>query len=125
MGFAELLAKRSTCARDQVGCIVTSADGYRIYSYGYNGNARKFPNACDSAEPGKCGCIHAEANALIKVSVPDRDKILYATTLPCKMCAKMIVNSGVSKIYFAREYRLSEGKAVLKKAGVKMIKISS
>ena len=84
MGFAELLSKRSTCARLQVGCIVTSEDGQRIYSYGYNGNARKFPNKCDSTEPGKCGCIHAEANALIKVGVPDAKKVLYVTTMPCK-----------------------------------------
>ena len=123
MGFAQLLAKRSTCSRLQVGCIVASSDGHRIYSYGYNGNARKFPNKCDSSEPGKCGCIHAEANALIKVSASDPDKVLYCTTLPCKMCAKMIVNSGASKVYFATEYRLSEGRKVLTKAGVKLQKL--
>lgn len=123
MGFAELLSRRSTCARLQVGCIVTSADGQRIYSFGYNGNARKFPNTCDSKEPGKCGCIHAEANALIKVGVPDPKKVLYVTTMPCKMCAKMIVNSGASKVYYANAYRLAEGKAVLAKAGIKTQKL--
>ena len=124
MGFANLLSARSTCARLQVGCIITSADGYRIYSYGYNGNARKFPNKCDRSDPGQCGCIHAEANALIKVSVADRDKVIYATDLPCKMCAKMIVNSGVSKVYYGREYRLSEGREILKKAGITLVKVS-
>jgi dCMP deaminase len=125
MGFAQLLSKRSTCARLQVGCIVASEDGAHIYSYGYNGNARKFPNRCDSAEPGKCGCIHAEANALIKVSVQDSRKVIYCTCMPCKMCAKMIVNSGASKVYFAAEYRLSEGRKVLTKAGIKLQKLTA
>jgi dCMP deaminase len=125
MGFAQLLAGRSTCNRLQVGCIVASADGQRIYSCGYNGNARKFPNRCDSDEPGKCGCIHAEANALIKVGVTDPQKVIYVTDIPCKMCAKMIVNSGASKVYYARDYRLSDGKNVLKKAGIKLRKISA
>lgn len=124
MGFADLLSHRSTCARLQVGCIVASQDGSRIYAYGYNGNARKFPNKCDSSEPGKCGCIHAEANALIKVSVNDPNKVIYCTCMPCKMCAKMIVNSGASKVYFATEYRLSEGRQVLRKAGVSMQKLT-
>ena len=124
MGFAELLSRRSTCSRAQVGCIVASSDGQRIYSFGYNGNARKFPNTCDSVEPGKCGCIHAEANALIKVGESDQGKIIYITTMPCKMCAKMIVNSGASKVYYARSYRLSEGKQVLAQAGIKMEKLN-
>ena len=118
MGFAELLSKRSTCARLQVGCIISSADGQRIYSYGYNGNARKFPNSCDSEEPGKCGCIHAEANALIKVGVADPTKIVYCTCMPCKMCAKMIVNSGASAVYYRNAYRLAEGQAVLRRARI-------
>ena len=124
MGFAQLLAERSTCSRLQVGCIVASQDSSRIYAYGYNGNARKFPNKCDSSEPGKCGCIHAEANALIKVSANDPHKVIYCTTVPCKMCAKMIVNSGASKVCYAKEYRLSEGRKVLTKAGVKLQKIT-
>ena len=123
MGFAQLLSRRSTCARLQVGCIVTSADGHHIYSYGYNGNAKKFPNTCDSEEPGKCGCIHAEANALIKVVQSDSKKVVYVTNMPCKMCAKMIVNSGASRVYYANAYRLSEGKNVLAKAGIKMQKL--
>lgn len=124
MGFAKLLSQRSTCERLQVGCIITSIDGHRIYSYGYNGNARKFPNKCDRIDPGKCGCIHAEANALIKVGVIDPEKAIFTTDLPCKMCAKMIVNSGASKLYYSRAYRLSEGRSVLARGGIKMEKLT-
>ena len=113
MKFALLLSTRSTCERLNVGCIITSSDFQRVYSYGYNGNAKGFANKCDSLEPGKCGCIHAEANALIKCSIMDAQKIIFLTQSPCKMCAKMIVNSGASHVYYLSNYRLDEGLRVL------------
>jgi deoxycytidylate deaminase len=66
MRMAEELAKRSTCARNQVGSVITTADLTQVLGIGFNGNARGLPNRCDSSEPGRCGCIHSEANALIK-----------------------------------------------------------
>ena len=66
----------------------------------------------------------ADFNALIKVGQSDSDKVIYITTMPCKMCAKMIVNSGASKVYFARSYRLSEGRKILERAGIKMEKLT-
>ena len=66
MRMAEELAKRSTCARLQVGTVITNANLEHVVSIGYNGNARGFPNRCDSSEEGKCGCIHSEMNALVK-----------------------------------------------------------
>src|SRR5215472_182973 len=65
MRMAEELAKRSTCARSQVGSVVTTGDLTQVLGIGYNGNARGLPNSCDSPEPGRCGCLHSEANALI------------------------------------------------------------
>lgn len=118
MKFALLLSARSTCERLRVGCVITSSDFQRIYSYGYNGNARGFPNKCDSSEPGKCGCIHAEANALIKCSTIDSKKVIFITQSPCKMCAKMIVNSGASRVYYFSNYRSDEGLDVLSKGNI-------
>src|SRR6266550_2535309 len=66
MRMAEELAKRSTCARLQVGSVITSGDLTQVLGIGYNGNARGLPNRCDGTEPGRCGCIHSEANALVK-----------------------------------------------------------
>jgi deoxycytidylate deaminase len=48
MRMAEELAKRSTCARLQVGTVLTDAQLEHVVSIGYNGNARGFPNRCDS-----------------------------------------------------------------------------
>src|SRR5256712_13774305 len=95
MRMAEELAKRSTCARLQVGSVITTGDLTQVLGIGYNGNARGLPNSCDSSEPGRCGCLHSEANALIKAGAPVEGKVLFVNVSPCAMCAKMIVNSNV------------------------------
>src|SRR5690349_23838660 len=74
MRMAEELAKRSTCARLQVGTVVTDQVLENVLAIGYNGNARGLPNRCDSAVPGSCGCIHSEMNALVKAPGNTRDK---------------------------------------------------
>ena len=66
MRMAEELAKRSTCSRLQVGTVLTDPSLENVVAIGYNGNARGFPNRCDSDEPGRCGCIHSEMNAVVK-----------------------------------------------------------
>src|SRR2546429_3596362 len=65
MRMAEELAKRSTCARTQVGSVIATADLTQALGIGYNGNARGLPNACDGPEPGRRRCFHSDANALI------------------------------------------------------------
>ncbi|MEX0842906.1 MAG: hypothetical protein WD120_01025, partial [Gemmatimonadota bacterium] len=52
MRMAEELAKRSTCRRLAVGTVITDADLENVVGIGYNGNARGFPNDCDSPTPG-------------------------------------------------------------------------
>ena len=55
MRMAEELAKRSTCARLQVGTVITDGTLGNVVGLGYNGNARGFPNHCDSDTPGNRG----------------------------------------------------------------------
>lgn len=108
--FAFLLSKRSTCSRARVGCIVTSFNNDSILSMGYNGNYRGGPNKCDSDELGNCGCLHAEDNCLIKMNFNDASrKKMYTTTSPCIICAKRIINAGISEVIYFNEYRKSDG----------------
>src|SRR5467141_4777006 len=79
MRMAEELAKRSTCARNQVGSVITTADLTQVLGIGFNGNARGLPNRCDGTEPGRCGCIHSEANALIKAGAQTEGKVMFVT----------------------------------------------
>jgi dCMP deaminase len=119
MRFALLLAARSTCARAQVGCVITDAEGLQVLGIGYNGNAATLPNSCDQPnEPGNCGCLHAELNALLKAPGAVKGKVLYTTTAPCVRCAKAIINGGVAQVYYAQAYRDGGGLAFLRAAGI-------
>lgn len=118
MRMAEDLARRSTCARLQVGTVITDALLENVVAIGYNGNARGFPNRCDSTEAGKCGCIHSEMNALVKSPGQLRHKVAFITASPCVMCAKLMVQANVSHVFFRERYRVPSGLEVLEQAGV-------
>ncbi len=122
MIFAAEMAKRATCDRLQVGAVFVDAKFERILCAGYNGNCRGAPNGCDSDEPGKCGCIHAEINALTKSQDDLHGSICFVTTSPCIMCAKVLVNRGVSLVVFLESYRDDAGVKILRAAGITVMK---
>jgi dCMP deaminase len=118
MRMAEELAKRSTCTRLQVGTVITDPYLENVVAIGYNGNAKGLPNRCDSTVPGACGCIHSEVNALVKAPGGMADKVAFVTDSPCIMCAKLMINSGVSHVSYRREYRDPRGVELFRQAGV-------
>lgn len=120
MRMAETLAKRATCSRLQVGCVLTDIEMKSVLSVGYNGNCHGFPNRCDSDEPGACGCVHSETNALVKAP-GSVEKIAFITDSPCVMCGKLLVQSNVKTVYYRRKYRLPAGLDVLEQAGIPAI----
>src|ERR1700738_3822409 len=79
MRMAEELAKRSTCARLQVGSVITTPDLTQVLGIGYHGKARALPNRCDSTQPGSCGCLHSEQNALIKAGATLGGKVMFVS----------------------------------------------
>lgn len=107
MDLAFSLARRSTCKRLHVGTVITSTDFRKVLAVGYNGNATGLPNGCDREEPGNCGCLHSEENAVINCDSPRfLEKLVFVTHMPCAACAKRLINLGnVRKIFYAREYR--------------------
>ncbi len=121
MRMAEELGKRSTCSRLQVGTVITDGELQHVVALGYNGNARGFPNTCDTAIPGACGCIHSEANALVKAPGQLRDKIVFVTDSPCVPCAKLMIQANVSYVFYRREYRDTSGLDVLARGLVKTV----
>lgn len=116
--IAGLVATRSTCARAQVGAVITTVDMTNIVAMGYNGSARTLPNRCERDTPGDCGCVHAEANAVIKAPYDNGPLWLFTTTTPCADCAKLVINSRVSRVYAYSRYRLAAGAELLRAAGV-------
>lgn len=125
MDLAINLAKRSTCRRSKVGCVITSWDHQRVLAVGYNGNYRYGPNDCDDPDAvGSCGCLHAEDNAITKLNFNEpTKKILYTTLSPCKICAKRIINAGIEKIIFLNAYRLTDGIDLLRQRGIEVFQL--
>ena len=119
MEFAHTLAKRSTCRRLAVGCVVVSFDSSLVLGLGYNGGAKGQNNDCLSDEPGKCGHLHAEINALIKTNYRDAaPKRVYITTSPCYSCSVALVNANVQEVVFDTLYRDTTGLGLLAQAGI-------
>lgn len=125
MRLAKDLARRSTCARLQVGTVITSVDYRKVLAVGYNGNATGLPNACDRDEPGNCGCLHSEENAIINCDSPRSEgKMVFVTHLPCPMCAKRLINLGsVQAVLYAESYRNKDSRRLLHMAGIRVIKL--
>jgi dCMP deaminase len=67
--------------------------------------------------------LHAESNAIMKVAkstVSCEGADLYTTTCPCFDCAKLIIQAGISKVYYTEDYRDMSGVELLKTAGVEV-----
>lgn len=45
---------------------------------------------------------------------------LFVTHSPCIDCAKLILQSGVSRVYFGRHYRNDDGIKFLKQSGIEV-----
>jgi len=121
MRMADELAKRSTCARLQVGTVITDGALEHVVALGYNGNARGFPNRCDSETPGACGCIHSEQNAVVKADGHLREKVAFVTASPCVMCAKLLIQANVTHVFYRDPYRKPDGLDVLRAGGVQTV----
>lgn len=123
--LATTLAARSTCHRLQVGTVITSTDFRKVLAVGYNGNATGLHNGCDRAEPGNCGCLHSEENAVINCDSPRSvEKYVFVTHLPCTACAKRLINLGnVKSVFYGQDYRIRDSIALLESVGIPVRKI--
>ncbi len=122
MKLALGLAERSTCKRLKVGTVITSVDFRKVFSVGYNGNATGLSNECDRDEPGNCGCLHSEENAVINCDTPRYvEKSVFVTHLPCVMCAKRLINlGGVQKVTYLYDYRIHDALKLLRIQGIEI-----
>ena len=147
MQIAYQISKLSYAERRKVGCIVVKDE--QIVSFGYNGTPHGFNNQCEetqirdidnadhkeiliekgyecedtccSKQVTKQEVLHAESNALMKISkstLTSKGSILYTTTSPCFECAKLIIQAGVEKVFYCEGYRDLSGISLLKKAGI-------
>jgi dCMP deaminase len=120
--LALTLAERSTCRRLKVGTVITSTDFRKVLAIGYNGNATGLPNCCDRDEPGNCGCLHSEENAVINCDAPRFiEKFVFVTHLPCVQCAKRLINLGnVKAVFYGQDYRIRDSLTLLSSVGIRV-----
>ena len=67
--------------------------------------------------------LHAEANAITKLARSSNNSegsTLYITDSPCIECAKLIIQAGIKRVVYAREYRLTDGADLLRQAGIQV-----
>ncbi len=137
MRIARLMAERSTCLRRQVGAVIVREK--RILATGYNG-APSGMKHCDEVgclrekrhvPSGKmhelCRGLHAEQNAIIQAAmfgVSIQGAEIYCTNVPCIICAKMLINAGMSKrIHYQDGYPDELALEMLQEANVQLIHI--
>lgn len=118
--MAETWASLSHCKRKQVGALIVK-DGM-IISDGYNGTPSGFDNCCEDEDGNtQWYVLHAEANAILKVSKSTNSALgatLYLTLSPCKECAKLVLQAGITRVVFKYEYKDNSGINFLRDAGV-------
>lgn len=119
--FVWQLREVSKCKDRGVSCLICSKDLHQIYSIGINGGAKGLPNECLCESGDKYSCIHAEANALIKLNARDSNKIMICSLAPCSQCASMIINEpgGFAEVWYLERYHDVSGLALLQQAGIK------
>ncbi len=132
LDVAERYARLSTARRLQVGAVVVKDN--RIISIGYNGTPPGWDNNCEELVPGlgqepdqepvlrtKPEVIHAEENALAKLARSHESgegAAMFITHAPCRQCAKLILVSGITSVYYRDTYRDSAGIQFLQQGGI-------
>jgi dCMP deaminase len=131
MNITYLVSERSTCTRRRVGAVAVK--GKRILATGYNGAPAGVPHCLDvgclreqlGIPSGQrheiCRGLHAEQNVIIQAAVHGisiQDAELYCTAHPCVLCAKMLINCGIRRVYYVEDYPDELAAAILKEAGV-------
>lgn len=126
---AQVSAWRSTCPRLSVGAVVFN-EYNRMLTGGYNGAPYGMKHCTDIGcwmVDGHCvRAVHAEANAILQAArfgPPIAGASILTTHRPCIRCAEMIVQAGLSKLYFSSPYTSEESYqqvfGLLELAGVK------
>ena len=121
--ITEKIAELSYAERKKVGSIIVKNSV--IISDGFNGTPKGFENDCeDNLGDTKWYTLHSEANAITKLvrtgGVSAEGSTLYITLSPCKECAKLILQSGISRVIYKEEYRDKVGINFLKSAGIEI-----
>ena len=140
MEIAEVVSKRSTCIKRNVGAVLVK-DSF-ILSTGYNGAPTGFrhcstetcvrQNLKSGEKPELCRGVHAEINCIIQAAIHGTsimgNTTIYTTHFPCMSCLKLIINAGIKKLVYQEGYNMEnkvkeemvrESTLIIEKIGIK------
>lgn len=133
--LADAVSKRATCDRGRSGCVIVRDK--RILVTGYVGSPAGLPH-CDEVgheikktvnEDGSMSdhcvrTVHAEQNAICqaaKLGVSIDGATVYCRMTPCRVCAMLLINCGIKRIYCERKYQSgNESEKMFKEVGIKI-----
>lgn len=133
LSIADLVSTRSTCLRRRVGAVLVR--DRKILATGYNGAPSKVRHCSEvgcireklKIPSGQrhelCRGLHAEQNAFLQAALHGtslKGASLYSTTQPCIICAKMIINAGITDIVIQGDYPDEMSKELLREANVRV-----
>ena len=131
MTLADQVATRTTCLRRGVGAIIVK--DRRILATGYNGAPAGIRHCCEvgclrkelGVPSGQrheiCRGLHAEQNAIIQAArygIDISGASIYITTQPCVVCAKMLINAGITEIIYQNPYPDDLSMEMLAESGI-------
>lgn len=136
MQFASLARGRATCLRRQVGAVIVKNN--MVLTTGYNGAPRGLAHADEvgclrdklGVPSGQrhelCRGLHAEQNAMVQaarhgISIDGAE--MYCTTHPCVICLKMILNAGITHVYYLEGYADAIAQAILEESHFPVIQL--
>ncbi|HAR61985.1 MAG: cytidine deaminase [Candidatus Margulisiibacteriota bacterium] len=112
-----VVMQRASCLKRKVGALIVKDN--RILASGYNGAPagidhcekvgclRKELNVPSGQRHELCRGLHAEQNAIVQAAVHGiaiKGATIYCNFLPCIICTKMIINSGIKRVVFTGYY---------------------
>lgn len=124
LDLALRIAEESYCKRLQVGAVIVK-DG-NIISFGYNGTPTGRPNKCEENDVTFSYVLHAESNAITKACkspISTEGATMYLTHSCCVECAKLIIQSGIKRVYYLKDYRDISGIKLLRDCDVDVSRI--
>lgn len=138
MEMADVISGWASCYQEnrKIGAVIVK--NKRIMTTGYNGAPAGVMTCVERGECLRrklgipsgtrqeiCYAIHAEQNAIIqaaKLGISIDGATLYCTHQPCVICAKMIVNAGITRVVYREGYPDEFSVQMLREGGVKLEK---
>ncbi|NLC31751.1 MAG: cytidine deaminase [Clostridiales bacterium] len=140
MEMARLVATWSSCFQScrEIGAVIVRDK--RVMTTGYNGAPagirtckergeclRRKLNIPSGTRTEICYAIHAEQNAVIqaaKLGVSIDGGTCYCTHQPCSVCARILLNAGITRIVYEQGYPDDFSLEILSEAGMLLQKYS-